>query len=301
MSVRRWPDGLPPPLGPGYRLGLADAARRTEMEVAVRARRITTSRRDRPVLSARLTDAEFEALRAWWGDEVVSLAGASDSLEHWAFTGASRAALAAAGPDAVACDALAETAGTGEHRAEVTLDAESWVEGDVCTAVLSLLGLARSGARAAIRGRDGVLRGATLDLATGELSAVDAGVTARSRPHRGWQRLQLTAPAGEGGETPRLRVGALDAGAAAYAGSDGAAALALGQVNLRRGASGVFVPCDATGAALGAAGGSAWFFCEIGTGGGLVRRELLPLAALRASPRPGLNWEFEIETEARDA
>jgi hypothetical protein len=114
-------------------------------------------------------------------------------------------------------------------------------------------------------------------------------------------RVRLSAPVGAGAEAPRLRINAIAGGALGYGGTDGAAAVAIGQVNARRGANGVFVPCGPDGAALGAAGGSAWFACEIGAGGGLTRRELLPLAGLRAAPRPGLAWEIEIETEARDA
>lgn len=282
-------------------LRLTDAARRTPFEVAVRARRITSARRDRPVLWGRLTDAEFEALRAWWGDEAWSLAGASDSLSHWALTLATRQAAAAVGPDAVACDALAEAAGDGEHHAEVTLATGSWVAGDRCTAVVSLLPLLRGAARVAIGGRDGVLRGARLDLVSGEVRAVDGDVAVRAAPHRGWVRIALTAPVGTGAAPPRLRISPLAADALDYPGADGQAAVAIGQVNARRGENRVFVPCGTDGAALGAAGGSVWFACEIATGGGLVRRELLPLTTPVPTPRAGLNWEYRFETEARDA
>lgn len=301
MSLRRWPDGVPPPLGRGYALMLADTARRTEFEVAVRARRITAARRDRPTLAVRLTDAEFEALRAWWGDEPWSLAGASDSLAHWTLTRMTRLAAAAVGPDAVVCDALAETAETGEHRAEVALAPAGWADDDLCAAVVSILPRGRTEGRIAIRGRDGVLRGGRFDLATGALRDLAAGVALRAEPHRGWTRLRLVAPVGTGAEAPRLRVNALADGALSYAGTEALEAFALGQIAARRGTNSHFVPCGPAGAALGAAGGAAWFRCEIGTGGGLVRRELLPLGPLRATPLPGLAWEIELPTEARDA
>lgn len=300
--MRRWPDGLPHPVGRGYALELADTARRTQFEVAVRARRITTVRRDRPTLAARLTDPEFAALRAWWGDEAWSLAGASDSLAAWTLLGATRLPEAAAGPDLALCDLLAETTATGEHRAEIALADPGWAATDPVCATVTLAAAGRTEARVALVGRNGAVHSATLDLASGSVTATSGAVLAVAEPAAGWTRLRLEAAAGAGSAAVRLRINALAAGAASYTGS-GAAALAIGQVNARRGRlqEAVFVPTGVDGAALGAAGGSAWFRCPVAVGGGILRREVLPLGPLRAEPRPSLAWEITLQVEARDA
>jgi hypothetical protein len=300
--TRRWPDGLPAPVGRGYQLELADMARRTDFEVAIRARRITTVRRDRPTLAGRLTDAEFEALRAWWGDEAWSLAGASDSLSGWTFAGASRGAGAAVGPDGVLYDALVEDEAAGEHRAWVTLADPGWGVDDSATAVVSLLPIGRSAARVTIVGRDNIHRNADVDLATRGIIGLSAGVSVSVSAHGDWSRVRLTAKAGFGATPMRLRIGARDGAGVSYTGS-GAAALAIGQINVLRGdrSQAIFVPTRADGTALGAAGGSAWFRCPIAVGGGHVRREVLPLGALAAEPMPSLNWSFTLQVEARDA
>jgi hypothetical protein len=300
--TRRWPDSLPVPVGRGYRIDLADMARRTEFEVAVRARRITTTRRDRPTLAARLTDAEFAALRAWWGDEAWSLAGASDSLAGWTFSAASRTAGGAMGPDGVPCDILREDGSTGEHHAQVALAAPGWTAGDRATAVLSLLPVGRSQARVGLVGRDGVQRRVDVNVALRTVLALDADVEAAVSPVGAWTRVRITAPIGTGAAPVRLRVTAMEAGLASFPGGDGPA-LGVGQINARRGQreQGVFVPTGADGTALGAAGGSAWFFCPIAVGGGYVRRAVLPLGPLSAEPLPSLAWEFTLPVEARDA
>lgn len=300
--IRRWPDGLPPPVGAGYMLELADTARRTEMEVVIRARQITTVRRDRPTLAGRLTDAEFAALRAWWGDEPWSLAGASDTLADWTFAGATRVAEAAQGPDDILYDVLAEDETTGEHRAWVFLSAAPWGADDSVTASVLLRPAGRTAARVTIVGRDDVHRSADINLNGPTVIAVDENVTAAVTARGDWTQVRLTTKAGFG-ETPmRLRIAARNGSGVSYAGS-GASALAIAQVNVWRGArsQAVFVPTGANGRALGTAGGSAWFYCPIAVGGGHVRREVLPLAPLTATPLPSLNWEFQIPVEARDA
>ena len=300
--TRRWPDSLPVPVGRGYRLQLADTARRTEFELAVRARRITTVRRDRPTLAARLTDPEFAAFRAWWGDEPWSLAGHSDTLAGWAATGVSIDAAAAMGPDEVPCDAIVEDATTGEHRVQRQLDAAGWATGDRAWATVSLLPLGRTQARIGIVGRDATYRHATVDLVARSIAGLSSAVEAAVAPLGPWTRLRLSAPLGSGSGAVRLRIAALASGNESYGGS-GLPALAVAQVNARRGglAEAVFLPCAASGAALGTAGGSAWFRCPVAAGGGTVRRELLPLGPATADPRPSLAWEVSFPTEARDA
>lgn len=300
--TRRWPDSLVVPVGRGSRLDLADTARRTEFETAVRARRITTVRRDRPTLAARLTDAEFAAFRAWWGDEPWSLAGASDSLAGWTLTGAARTAEGAIGPDEVACDLLTEDTGTGAHRAARPLAAAGWAAGDTCAATVSLLPLGRSMARVGIVGRDGTFRFLRVDLAAVAILSNSGCDWAEVAPHRGWVRVRLVAPVGSGSETPALRIAADNGSGTDYTGS-GAAALAVAQVNARAGGreAAIFVPTRADGSALGTAGGSAWFRCPLAAGGGFVRREVLPLGPAQATPLPSLNWEVLMPVEARDA
>jgi hypothetical protein len=223
-------------------------------------------------------------------------------MASWSFTGSSRSAGAAIGPDAVPCDVLREDGSTGEHYAAVALSPPGWTAGDRATAVLSLLPIGRSQARVGIVGRDGVQRRADVDLSLRTVLALDANVEVAVSPLGAWTRVRITAPVGGGGNPVRLRVTTMDAGLVSFAGSDGPA-LGVGQVNARRGRSeqGVFVPTAADGTALGAAGGSAWFFCQIAVGGGYVRREVLPLGPLLAEPRPSLNWEFTLAVEARDA
>lgn len=300
--MRRWPDSLPVPVGRGYRLELADTARRTQFELAVRARRITTVRRDRPTLAARLTDPEFAAFRAWWGDEPWSLAGSSDNLGGWTETGIAIDAGAALGPDDVPCDVIAEDASTGKHRVQRQLAAAGWAAGDRAWATVSLLPLGRTLARIGFVGRDSAFRFVDVDLAARTIVGLSAGVEGAVAPFGPWTRVRLSAPVGAGSGAVRLRIAAQDGSSASYTGS-GAPALAVAQVNARRGglADAVWLPCAASGAALGTAGGSAWFRCPVAVGGGTVRRELLPLGPATADPRPSLAWEVSFPTEARDA
>ncbi|EPX84565.1 hypothetical protein ruthe_02110 [Rubellimicrobium thermophilum DSM 16684] len=300
--IRRWPDSLPPPVGRGYRLELADNARRTQFEIAVRARRITAVRRDRPTLAVRLTDAEFAAFRAWWGDEAWSLAGASDTLADWAATGATVTTGGAIGPDLVACDVLVEDASTGYHSVLRALTDPGWTANDRCTAVVSLLPIGRGGARVGIFGRDGTHRFATVDLGARTVTAVSSEIEAAVTPVGAWTRLCITAPVHSGSDPVRVRIAAMNGNETFYAGS-GSAAIAVAQINARRGGreAGVFVPTRAEGTALGTAGGSAWFRCPIAVGGGHVLREVLPLGPATAEPRPSLAWEVAIPVEARDA
>jgi hypothetical protein len=300
--TRRWPDSLPNPVGRGYTLELADTARRTEFEVAVRARRITTVRRDRPTLAARLTDPEFAAFRAWWGDEPWSLTGASDTIADWTLTGAAADSGAAIGPDQVPCDILVEDAAESEHRAQQALAEPGWAPGDRAAAVVSLLPIGRNEARIGLVGRDNTHRHVTVDLAARTITGLSGGVEATLAPLGAWTRGGLRARVGSGASAVRLRIGALASGAVSYVGS-GTAAFGIGQVNARRGGfeACVFVPCGPTGAALGTAGGSAWFFCPIAVGGGVVRREVLPLARASTEPRPSLAWQIGFPVEARDA
>ena len=123
MSFRRWPDTLPAAIEAGYGLRPVDQSIRTEMEVGQRRlRRITTARRDRVQLAWRMTDTEFEAFRAWHGDEVRSLAGASDSLAGWSTTEAAiTAGGGVAGPDGQNSDRIVESAGWAVRSASLGL------------------------------------------------------------------------------------------------------------------------------------------------------------------------------------
>ena len=299
--TRRWPDSLPAPVGRGYRLQLSDQGIRTEFEVATRARQITATRRDRPTLAARVSDAEMAALRAWWGDEAWSLAGHSDSLADWTLTGCTVTADGAVGPDEVLCDVMAEDGTTGAHAATRVLDAGGWVDGDLCTCVVSLAPLLRTAARVGLLGLDNVLRSADVDLSSRALSNLTSGVTATAKDMGGWTRLVLTAPVGTGATPVALKVAGLASGAASYAGGN-AAALGIGQVNARRGGAkeGIFLPCNALGKALGTAGGTAWFWVPLALGGGIVRRQALPLGPLVPDPLPSLAWNISVPLVTRD-
>jgi hypothetical protein len=302
--TRRWPDSLPVPVGRGYRLDLADQARRSEFETAIRARRITAVRRDRPTLAARLTDAEFAAFRAWWGDEAWSIGGSSDSLSGWTTLGATIQPGAAMGPDLVPCDVLAENGDNSVHYVQIVSNVSGWGSGERIFFTMTLAGLTRTAARISVIGRDNVTRAAIADLATGAVTAEHAEVTARGEPNLGWTRVIVSAPVGSGGFQLRARILALGPGLAqSYAGAS-APALAIAQVNLRRAllpGAGLFLPTGTDGRARGAGGGTAWFFCQVALGGGIVRREVLPLGPATAEPLPSLAWSISLPVEARDA
>jgi hypothetical protein len=198
--TRRWPDSLPVPVGRGYRLDLADQARRSEFETAIRARRITAVRRDRPTLAARLTDAEFAAFRAWWGDEAWSIGGSSDSLAAWTPAGVTIQPGAAMGLDLVSCDVLAENGDNSAHYVQLVPNVGGWGPGERIFVTVTLAGLTRTAARISLIGRDDITRAAIADLATGVVTAEHADVVARGEPNLGWTRVVLSAPVGSGTE-----------------------------------------------------------------------------------------------------
>ncbi|MDO9524981.1 MAG: hypothetical protein Q7J57_05500 [Gemmobacter sp.] len=304
MTLRRWPDTLPGPIEPGYQLTPADQALRTEMEVGPkRLRRITRARRDELTLAWKFTDAEFDAFRAWHGDEPRSLAGASDDLTGWTGIGATRGADTALGPGDALADRVTEDASTGLHYLETSLGAAAVAGRDmICHATLKSAG--RPVARFGMVTRAGVLAHASIDLATGSFVGVQSGLASRGITNRGdgWWRIALAVPTGAGPTTPRLRVQLMsDALTTSYpgGGATGADVCEVG-ARLRTGAD-LFLRSDAAGDVLGAAGGTGWFLKDLAFGGGFKTVEARFTEPFNAQVLPGLGWHVTAKLEVRNA
>ncbi len=299
--TRRWPATLPVPSWPEYGFQPQGQSLRTDMEVgAPRVRRLTRDRRDLISPEWRMTDAEMWAFQAWYYDEPVGEWG-SDSLTGWSFVGASRATAPVLGPQLEPVDALVEDGTTGPHRAQRA--APGLLSGTTAVLHASLRAAARSRAWVELTGRDAVARYARVDLAAGTVDLV-SGVTEATLTSRGngWWRLRFVVPAGTGPDDAMVRIAAMDAGGLSYAGT-GAAALSLAELQVRTQATSrdLFVPAAADGTALGAGAGSAWFFTDLGFGGGLTRVEARFAAPFGAKPLQGLNWQVRGQLEVRNA
>jgi hypothetical protein len=304
--VRAWPDVLPGPSHTGYELSPADQSIRTDMEVgATRVRRITQARRDLLSLPFRFTDTEYATFRAWYGDELWSVAGDSDSLESWTLTAVTRSADAVAGPDlGVLADTILETTANSAHRVNLTIG-EAAPANTVMVLHATIKAAGRNRARLSILRRDGSSPGATVDLTTGLVTttsglAATAVVTNRGN---GWYRVRIEVDMLSGGSSPQMRVFcALDDNTTSYAGN-ASLGISVCEVSARvKSATGdLHLRTDATGRALGAAGGSAYFFNIVALGGGTTRAEMRFTQPWRVETLPGYNWQVTAPVEVRNA
>lgn len=300
--MRRWPDTLPTPSEPGFSLAPVTQVIRTDMEVgAARLRRITFARNDTASMAWVFTDAEMAAFRAWFEDAAWSLAGDSDSLAGWTLIGATITAGALVGPDDVLADQIVEDSGTSLHHAQLPVVA---VASSVVSYCVTLKSAGRTMARIGLIDRSGaVLLYTEVDLATGTLGA-QSGLASRSIKDRGngWWRVTITANCATGASDPNVRIAALSGpSVGTYAGA-GAAALSVCEINSRV-ATGydLFVRTDASGNALGAAGGSAWATVPMAVGGGFSYVEARFKGTFKASASAGLRWNVSAEMEVRNA
>lgn len=300
--LRMWPDELPEGVGPGYRLSPQDQSLRTDMEVGPkRLRRITRDRRDLAEVSWVLTDIEFAAFRAWYGDEAWSLAGDSDSLAPWTPTAAELLADHLAGPDLALADALVESEADSAHHVALDLVALDGAE-------LVLAVTASSASRAlqlALIGRDGVARAGFFDLAAGTMLG-QSGLTSRRMLDRGdgWWRCVAAAPVGTGISAPQMRLALSPDGVATSYEGDGSSGAAVCEIMARvTEFAGLdpFLRTDAAGLVTGAAGGSAWVLLPLAFGGGLRVVEGRFDSPWTAEAQPGLNWQVSARMEIRNA
>ena len=303
MTVRRWPDPLPTPSAPGFGLSPVDQSIRTNMEIgAQRVRRRTTARFDRVMMDWIFNPYEMDAFRRWHESLPYSIIGASDVLSGWTFSGnnATRGIGGAIGPGSLVVDSALETAATGLHRIEIAGPA---IDGADVLFMATVKGIGRTLGRLSILDRNGVQRYTEFDLSSGTLVAQD-GLLSRAITSRGdgWWRVAITADIGSGVSTSQLSVRFRDdAGNLSYAGDitkgfgicEVAARIATG--------SDLFIPTDSAGNALGADGGSAWFYVPLAEGSALVSKEARFVGPYKATAKAGLNWSVSAEVEVRNA
>jgi hypothetical protein len=118
----------------------------------------------------------------------------------------------------------------------------------------------------------------------------------------GWWRVTITNSSGVGASVPILRIGALDAaGLQSYLG-DITKGLDVCEMQARVPTGyDLFVPSDALGNAMGANGGSAWFWMQVAVGGGLTLAETRFTGPYKAVAMSGLRWSVTAEVEVRNA
>lgn len=304
MSIHRWPDTLPGPSAPGFGLSPVDPSIRTAMEVgAQRTRRRTLSRLDRVTMEWRFKDTEMAAFRNWYDSRSYSLLGASDDLSIWnTLTNVTKSTGAGISPDGLAIDRVLETAINATHRV-IRFDADFAVDGANLQFCATIKAAGRTLGRLDVTDRNGVSLYSEFDLGTGTLGS-QSGLISRAIADRGngWYRVTILANIGIGASTPSVVVRLRDgAGASTYLGD-----IAKGfdvcetQVRFLTG-NDLFLPTDTDGTVLGAAGGSAWFFTDIATGGGLVNAEARFTGPYKAVAKSGLNWIVTGEVEVRNA
>lgn len=300
--TRIWPDTLPGIIKTGFSLRPLEQSLRTDMEAgARRLRRISASRGDSLRLSWKMTDAQMAAFRAWHGDEAWSLAGASDDVAGWNKLGATVEAGGLAGPALQAALKLVEDTATGVHRMQQPLPTVLDDQQVQLSATLRRAG--RTAARLGLYDRAGVFRSVDIDLETGALSNLSGIGHVETVDRRGgWWRVTLTASAGLGVGDPAFRIVMMDGtGAVSYAG-DGSSAIRVCEVNARL-VTGydLYLPTDAAGHALGAAGGSGWFNMAVPLGGGYGSVECRFEAPFEAQALDGFNWQISGQVEVRHA
>lgn len=303
MSVRRWPDTLPGPSTADYGLSPIDPSVRTAMEVgAQRTRRRTLARMDRVKLQWRLSPQEYAVFRSWYEALAVSLTGASDDLVAWTLFNATRSAGVAISPEDILVDRVLETTATGTHRASINVTGAN-IDSVTLISRATIKAAGRSKARLALIDRASVSNSVDINLTTGVLSGA-SGLIAQTVSNRGngWWRVTITASTGIGAAVPIMRINAADdAGAVNYTG-DIAKGLDICEVQGRL-LSGydLFTPSDVNGKALGADGGSAWFYTLVPTEGGLIMAEARFAGPFSEAIEPGLIRIVSAELEVRHA
>lgn len=301
--MRAWPDTLPGPSKPGYKLRPVDPALRTEMEIGPkRVRRLTRARRDMVDVQWRFSDAEMVAFRAWFGDELWSFAGDSEALTGWALTNATAVQDGVVGPAGQLADKISATAVAGSHHATRSLTGAGFDNQTlVVTATLRAGGLPVG--RLGYTDRAGVLRYADVTLATGAVAG-QSGLTSAAVTDRGngWWRVTLTGSTGAGAGVPQARVGALAvAGVPSFNGDGSSGIYACEKMARLQTGNDLFLMTDAQGYALGAAGGTAWFQCPLAFGGGLTTVEARFDVTWSAEAYEGLYWGVSGRVEVRNA
>jgi hypothetical protein len=162
----------------------------------------------------------------------------------------------------------------------------------------------RTLARVAVIGRDGTERWCEINAATGAITG-SFGLTGAPTLlplADGAVRLAMVAPVGTGGADPVLRVQLLQgAGVTSYAGTPGLG-LAVSEVNARlaTGAD-LYLPTDAAGRARGVAGGAAWAWVPVWTGGVFKPQETRLERMYSLEILPGLHARVSAPLEVRHA
>ncbi|MGV8987817.1 MAG: phage head spike fiber domain-containing protein [Cypionkella sp.] len=299
--MRVFPDTLPLSSWPSYVLTPVDQTLRTDMEVGEeRVRRLTFARRDTVDVEWRMKDVEFNAFRAWFGDEAWSLSGDCDDLTTWGTTNATITANAVAGPDNQLAELITETtAASAAHLANKFLATVPQNATVVFRVTLKAAG--RGFARVTMFDWSGAMSYTFVNLATGALLG-QFGLISRAVKDRlnGWWRIEIVAPTGAGSSTPFFRVNlSTDGTITSYTGDGISGVYACEQqVKIYTGYD-LFLPTDSTGAATGASGGSAWFTIALPFGGGMVLKQVRFIGTFAASPLQGLNWSIRAKLKVR--
>ena len=300
--MRGWPDTLPTFSLPDYRFSPVDQTQRTDMERgAKKTRRITFAKQDMLDVSVKFDDAEMAAFKAWYYDEPWSLTGDSDNVTAWSLTNVTVTPDATVGPDNVLVDRVLETTTNSNHHIRFFPGAAILDNQDaVFQATLKAAG--RTLVRVAMTDRAGTLGFATIDLATGLVTG-SSGLASAVATVRGggWHRLSIKMNVASGATTAAFRVQALDSGGAASYVGDVTKGFDICEVNGRV-ATGydLFVRTDSAGNALGAAGGSGWFFITVADGGGVKFAEARFSEVFSANALPGFNWQVSMKLERRN-
>lgn len=301
--TRRWPDTLPQPSIPGFRLVPRSQVLRTAMEVGPsRVRRISLTRLDHVSAPFRFNAAQSTAFRAWFYDDVVSMAGDSDSIAHWARTNASLGVGAGLSPDLIPADRLLATAVAGLHNASLALP-DAAIDGLDLVASATLQPAGVTQAKLSIIGRDGGYRGGVVNLTTGAVTSVDAGASCVAVPRgEGAWRVEVRAGVGTGLANPQVRIALMDgAGASTWTGT-GLTGVDVSETQVRaQTGQDLFIPCGADGRALGMAGGAAWARMWVAVEGREVLCEVKLTEDYAMQLMEGLAAEVTLAMEVRNA
>lgn len=302
--TRRWPDTLPTPSMPGFTVQPRDPSLRTDMEVgSTRVRRLTMAELENVAAPFRFNAAQMSAFKDWFYDRRVSISGASDSIADWGVANTTIQLAQSMAPDLVAADRLVETAADGMHFAEKVL-ADAAANDLPLALTVTLRAAGRSRARLMLVDRAGAQHAINVDLDAGAILGTNGVPLAFSMRPRGdgWHRVTLAASTGTGAALPAMRIGILGpASEVSYAGTAGLGCdVCEVQARVRTGQD-LFVPADAAGKALGAAGGSAWFRIALATDGHEVVSEAKMSAMWSAQIGTALSGEVTLQLEVRHA
>lgn len=302
MTVRRWPDSCPGPSTPGYSMQGVDQSLRTSMEVgSQRVRRRTFARLDRVKMQWVMTPVQYAAFCNWYYGNPVSIAGASDSLSGWSLANLTRLAAVAVSPEAILVDRLREMATTAGFSVAKNLSVPD-VDNLPVIICATIRAAGRNRVRLSIIDRGEVENLVEVNLTSGTVTASNGVVATVQNRKNGWWRITAVASTGAGSSPPQMRIRLLDGGGASSYGGDNTKGIEVCEVQARI-ATGydLFVPADANGQALGADGGSAWFFTNVPTEAGLQSKEAKFTAMFTEEIRPGLNRIIAGELEIRYA